>query len=105
MYQGMQFYCFTCSCESYTNILFSQAEVNFLGNLQHPNLVKLIGYCIEDNQRQLVYEFMLRGSLEHHLFRSKHLVSQHFLFESYVATTTWMCVGIHARNMLLMICM
>ncbi|TVT99007.1 hypothetical protein EJB05_55636 [Eragrostis curvula] len=45
------------------------AEVNFLGNLQHPNLVKLIGYCIEDNQRQLVYEFMPRGSLEHHLFR------------------------------------
>lgn len=45
------------------------AEVNFLGNLQHPHLVKLIGYCIEDNQRQLVYEFMSRGSLEHHLFR------------------------------------
>ncbi|KAJ1264362.1 hypothetical protein BS78_09G257400 [Paspalum vaginatum] len=45
------------------------AEVNFLGNLQHPNLVKLIGYCLEDNQRQLVYEFMPRGSLEHHLFR------------------------------------
>ncbi|CAL4895189.1 unnamed protein product [Urochloa decumbens] len=45
------------------------AEVNFLGNLQHPNLVKLIGYCIEDSQRQLVYEFMPRGSLEHHLFR------------------------------------
>ncbi|RCV16248.1 hypothetical protein SETIT_3G122900v2 [Setaria italica] len=51
------------------------AEVNFLGNLQHPNLVKLIGYCIEDNQRQLVYEFMPRGSLEHHLFRS-HLTSK-----------------------------
>ncbi|XP_066363120.1 serine/threonine-protein kinase PBL34-like isoform X1 [Miscanthus floridulus] len=45
------------------------AEVNFLGNLKHPNLVKLIGYCLEDNQRQLVYEFMPRGSLEHHLFR------------------------------------
>ncbi|KAJ3701895.1 hypothetical protein LUZ61_005600 [Rhynchospora tenuis] len=45
------------------------AEVNFLGNLQHPNLVKLIGYCIEDDQRLLVYEFMPRGSLENHLFR------------------------------------
>lgn len=47
-----------------------QAEVNFLGDLVHPNLVKLIGYCIEDDQRLLVYEFMPRGSLENHLFRS-----------------------------------
>lgn len=46
-----------------------QAEVNFLGDLLHPNLVKLIGYCIEDDQRLLVYEFMPRGSLENHLFR------------------------------------
>ena len=48
-----------------------QAEVNFLGDLVHPNLVKLVGYCIEDDQRLLVYEFMPRGSLENHLFRSK----------------------------------
>ncbi|KAK4833888.1 hypothetical protein QYF36_012903 [Acer negundo] len=45
------------------------AEVNFLGNLIHFNLVKLIGYCIEDDQRLLAYEFMPRGSLENHLFR------------------------------------
>ncbi|CAI0386747.1 unnamed protein product [Linum tenue] len=45
------------------------AEVNYLGDLVHPNLVKLIGYCIEDDQRLLVYEFMPRGSLENHLFR------------------------------------
>ncbi|MBA0697510.1 hypothetical protein Goari_021049 [Gossypium aridum] len=45
------------------------AEVNYLGDLLHINLVKLIGYCIEDDQRLLVYEFMPRGSLENHLFR------------------------------------
>ncbi|XP_071707099.1 serine/threonine-protein kinase PBL34-like [Rutidosis leptorrhynchoides] len=45
------------------------AEVNFLGELVNPNLVKLIGYCIEDDQRLLVYEFLPRGSLENHLFR------------------------------------
>ncbi|VFQ66713.1 unnamed protein product [Cuscuta campestris] len=45
------------------------AEVNFLGDLIHANLVKLVGYCIEDDQRLLVYEFMPRGSLENHLFR------------------------------------
>ncbi|OVA16512.1 Protein kinase domain [Macleaya cordata] len=45
------------------------AEVNYLGQLYHPNLVKLIGYCLEDEHRLLVYEFMSRGSLENHLFR------------------------------------
>ncbi|KAI3452325.1 hypothetical protein Pfo_008990 [Paulownia fortunei] len=45
------------------------AEVNYLGELIHPHLVKLIGYCIEDDQRLLVYEFMPRGSLENHLFK------------------------------------
>lgn len=48
-----------------------QAEVDFLGQLHHTNLVKLVGYCSEDDQRLLVYEFMTRGSLENHLFRSK----------------------------------
>ncbi|MFS8016316.1 putative transferase, protein kinase RLK-Pelle-RLCK-VIIa-2 family [Helianthus anomalus] len=45
-----------------------QAEVVFLGRLSHPNLVKLLGYCYEDDELLLVYEFMQRGSLENHLF-------------------------------------
>ncbi|CAD6209642.1 unnamed protein product [Miscanthus lutarioriparius] len=44
------------------------AEVIFLGQLSHPNLVKLIGYCCEDDHRVLVYEFMPLGSVESHLF-------------------------------------
>lgn len=44
-------------------------EINYLGQLHHPNLVKLIGYCFEDEHRLLVYEFMPRGSMENHLFR------------------------------------
>ncbi|KAL3597766.1 hypothetical protein D5086_009403 [Populus alba] len=45
-----------------------QAEVNFLGRLSHPHLVRLIGYCWEDRELLLVYEFMQKGSLENHLF-------------------------------------
>ncbi|KAL6496210.1 hypothetical protein OROGR_029468 [Orobanche gracilis] len=45
------------------------AEINYLGQLRHPNLVKLIGYCLEDDQRLLAYEFMPKGSMENHLFR------------------------------------
>ncbi|CAI9768907.1 unnamed protein product [Fraxinus pennsylvanica] len=45
------------------------AEINYLGQLRHPNLVKLIGYCLEDDHRLLVYEFMPKGSMENNLFR------------------------------------
>ncbi|XP_010677528.1 probable serine/threonine-protein kinase PBL15 [Beta vulgaris subsp. vulgaris] len=45
------------------------SEVIFLGQLRHKNLVKLIGYCCEDEERLLVYEFMPKGSLENHLFK------------------------------------
>ncbi|KAI0495086.1 hypothetical protein KFK09_025233 [Dendrobium nobile] len=45
------------------------AEVIFLGKLRHPHLVKLIGYCYEDQHRLLVYEYMIKGSLENHLFK------------------------------------
>ncbi|CAL9192823.1 unnamed protein product [Musa hybrid cultivar] len=43
-------------------------EVIFLGQLSHPNLVKLVGYCCEDEHRVLIYEFMDRGSVESNLF-------------------------------------
>ncbi|WZZ05930.1 hypothetical protein YC2023_091851 [Brassica napus] len=45
------------------------AEVVILGQLKHPNLVNLIGYCCEDDHRLLVYEYMERGNLEDHLFQ------------------------------------
>ncbi|KAF3331895.1 putative serine/threonine-protein kinase NAK [Carex littledalei] len=55
--------------ESVQGIEEWQSEVNFLGRLSHPNLVKLLGYCWEDKELLLVYEFMAKGSLENHLFR------------------------------------
>ncbi|KAJ3702446.1 hypothetical protein LUZ61_006151 [Rhynchospora tenuis] len=44
------------------------AEVIFLGQLSHPNLVKLVGYCCENEHRMLIYEYMPKGSVESHLF-------------------------------------
>ncbi|KAK8951008.1 putative receptor-like protein kinase [Platanthera zijinensis] len=48
------------------------AEVQVLGILRHPNLLKLIGYYSGDSkndiQRLLVYEYMSNKSLDEHLF-------------------------------------
>uniref|UniRef100_A0A0E0AEC5 Protein kinase domain-containing protein n=1 Tax=Oryza glumipatula TaxID=40148 RepID=A0A0E0AEC5_9ORYZ len=52
------------------------AEVQFLGVLEHPNLVRLVGYCAVDSEtskhRLLVYEFMPNKSLDDHLFNRAH---------------------------------
>jgi len=49
------------------------AEITYLGELHHQNLVSLVGYCCSDDVNTskllLVYEYMPRGSLENHLFR------------------------------------
>ncbi|KDP20484.1 hypothetical protein JCGZ_05337 [Jatropha curcas] len=46
-------------------------EVNVLGVVEHQNLVKLVGYCAEDDergiQRLLVYEYMPNRSVQDHL--------------------------------------
>ncbi|GMY09256.1 serine/threonine-protein kinase PCRK1-like [Fagus crenata] len=46
-------------------------EVNVLGVVEHPNLVKLSGYCAEDDergiQRLLIYEYMPNRSVQDHL--------------------------------------
>ncbi|AEC07819.1 root-specific kinase 1 [Arabidopsis thaliana] len=49
------------------------AEILFLGQLSNKHLVKLIGFCCEEEQRVLVYEYMPRGSLENQLFRRNSL--------------------------------
>ncbi|XP_010558586.1 PREDICTED: receptor-like kinase LIP1 isoform X2 [Tarenaya hassleriana] len=48
-----------------------QAEVSTISLLEHPNLVKLVGYCADGDQRLLVYEFVSEGSLHDHLHDPK----------------------------------
>ncbi|XP_042443309.1 probable serine/threonine-protein kinase PBL18 isoform X1 [Zingiber officinale] len=44
-----------------------EAKLNYRGCLLHPNVVKLLGYCKEENI--IVCEFIPKGSLKDHLFQ------------------------------------
>ncbi|XP_020206016.1 probable L-type lectin-domain containing receptor kinase S.5 [Cajanus cajan] len=44
------------------------AEITTIGNLNHKNLVKLIGWCYEKGEILLVYELMQNGSLDRFIF-------------------------------------
>ncbi|KAI3914349.1 hypothetical protein MKW98_014956, partial [Papaver atlanticum] len=47
-----------------------KTEVNAIGMTHHKNLVRLLGFCEEGQQRLLVYEFMSNKSLADHLFEN-----------------------------------
>ncbi|KAI7752983.1 hypothetical protein M8C21_026724 [Ambrosia artemisiifolia] len=46
-------------------------EVKINSRLRHRNLVQLVGWCHDENQFLLVYEYMPNGSLDAHLFGKK----------------------------------
>ncbi|KAK2656652.1 hypothetical protein Ddye_009704 [Dipteronia dyeriana] len=46
-------------------------EVKIISQLRHRNLVQLIGWCHDKGEFLLVYEFMVNGSLDYHLFGKK----------------------------------
>ncbi|KAI3510103.1 hypothetical protein L1887_25633 [Cichorium endivia] len=50
-----------------------EAEIVTISAVQHRNLVKLYGCCIDGDRRLLVYEYLENNSLDHALFGSKKL--------------------------------
>ncbi|XP_016703971.2 L-type lectin-domain containing receptor kinase IX.1 [Gossypium hirsutum] len=57
------------------------SEVKIISRLRHRNLVQLIGWCHENKQLLLVYEFMPNGSLDSHLFNQNSLLPWELRFK------------------------
>ncbi|KAG0528138.1 hypothetical protein BDA96_06G292700 [Sorghum bicolor] len=58
------------SAESRQGIREFLTEIDVITNVKHPNLVELIGCCVEGNNRILVYEYLKNSSLDRALLGS-----------------------------------
>lgn len=78
-------------------ILESQMQVALLSRIHHRNLVPLMGYCEEEYQHILVYEYMHNGTLRDHIHG---LMTNPTPFYSSVYLVRKKCVMTYISNVL-----
>lgn len=50
-----------------------RAEVEIISRIHHRHLVSLVGYCIAENQRILIYDYVPNDTLHYHLYGKARL--------------------------------
>lgn len=66
--RGIQVAVKTLSAESRQGLREFLTEIETISDVRHPNLVELVGYCLDGNNRILVYEYLENRSLDRALF-------------------------------------
>ncbi|XP_014491986.1 cold-responsive protein kinase 1 [Vigna radiata var. radiata] len=78
------------SAESTQGVKEFMTEINVISEIEHENLVKLYGCCVEGNNRILVYNYLENNSLSQTLLGSGH--SSNIFFDW--KTRSRICIGI-----------
>lgn len=73
----------TLSAESKQGVNEFLTEINLVTNVKHPNLVELIGCCVQGKDRTLVYEFVKNNSLDRALLGK-------FLHKGWLHKANWL---------------
>lgn len=72
-----------------------QNEVDVVSKMSHRHLVRLLGFCDENNEQILVYEYMPNGTLRHHLRPKDTDLVGPLSFEQRVEMATGAAWGLH----------
>lgn len=67
-----------------------RAEVEIISRIHHRHLVSLVGYCISEHQRLLVYDYVPNNTLHYHLHGKKDLWKKVSLLLEHSLLTSFM---------------
>ncbi|PIA28215.1 hypothetical protein AQUCO_07200097v1 [Aquilegia coerulea] len=75
-------------------------EVRYLSSIRHRNLVNLLGYCQENGQQMLIYEYIPNGSISTHLYGAGHVSSKKLEFKNRLSIALGAAKGLaHLHSM------
>ncbi|KAF9606978.1 hypothetical protein IFM89_030397 [Coptis chinensis] len=73
-------------------------EVRYLSSIRHRNLVNLLGYCQENGQQMLIYEYIPNGSISSHLYGAGQVSNEKLQFKNRLSIALGAAKGILCKT-------